>query len=201
VYANAARVARARDLNEALLLLESDLQLYVAERARGRVFVHAGVVGWNGRAIVMPGRSMSGKSTLVAALVRAGATYYSDEYAVFDAQGRIYPYARPLSLRGEDGAPAKKCPVQALGGDAGTVPLPAGLIVATEYRLGARWQPRALPPGQAMLSLLSHAVALRRQPQRTLVALRAVAFQAKGLKGCRGEAQDIAAAVLRAADR
>src|SRR5947207_9537482 len=75
VYANAARVARARDLNEALLLLESDLQLYVAERARGRVFVHAGVVGWNGRAIVIPGRSMSGKSKLVAALMRAGATY------------------------------------------------------------------------------------------------------------------------------
>src|SRR5689334_20943476 len=37
VYANAARVARTRDLDEALLLLESDLQLYVAEKARRRL--------------------------------------------------------------------------------------------------------------------------------------------------------------------
>ena len=43
------------------------------------------IVTWGrGRAIVIPGRTFSGKSTLVAELVRAGATYYSDEYAVED---------------------------------------------------------------------------------------------------------------------
>src|ERR1051326_6942658 len=90
LYVGAARIARTMDLHELYQILESDLQLHVAEMARRCLFVHAGVVGWGGRALVIPGRSFSGKSTLVAALVRAGATYYSDEYAVFDAQGRVH---------------------------------------------------------------------------------------------------------------
>jgi hypothetical protein len=199
VYANARRVARTLDLDEALLMLESDLQLYVAERARRRIFVHAGVVGWNGRAILLPGRSMSGKSTLVAALVRAGAAYYSDEYAVVDAQGRIYPYARPLSIRRQAGALPERYPAEALGGRAGTMPLPAGLIVASDYRYGSVWRPRALPAGQAVLTLLSNTVAARRQPQRALKALRLVALQAAMFKGTRGEAAVAAQQLLRAA--
>ena len=79
--------------------LESDMQRFVAEMAHRRVFVHAGVVGWQGKAIIIPGRTFTGKTTMVAELVRAGATYYSDEYAVFDLQGRVHPYARPLGMR------------------------------------------------------------------------------------------------------
>ncbi len=35
------------------------------------------------------GRPQSGTSTLVAELLRAGASYYSDQYAVLDREGRI----------------------------------------------------------------------------------------------------------------
>src|SRR5512145_597502 len=38
-YANSLRIARTSDLEAALEALESDLRLYVAERARDRVFV------------------------------------------------------------------------------------------------------------------------------------------------------------------
>src|SRR5438552_15631793 len=109
LYAGAARLARTKALEELFEPLESDLQMFVAEWARRRVFVHAGVVGWRGQAIVIPGPSLSGKTTLVVALVRAGATYYSDEYAVFDAQGRVHPYPRLLSIRGEHGEPPTRC--------------------------------------------------------------------------------------------
>src|SRR5436309_878862 len=68
LYAGPMRVARTLELGELLTSLESDLQLYVAERARRKVFVHAGVVGWRGKAIVIPGRSFAGKTTMVAAL-------------------------------------------------------------------------------------------------------------------------------------
>jgi hypothetical protein len=34
--------------------------------------------------------SYSGKTTLVSELIRAGATYYSDEYAVIDERGRVH---------------------------------------------------------------------------------------------------------------
>lgn len=66
LYGDTVQLARMRALDPALEALESDLHLYVAERARRRFFVHAGVVGWRGRAIVIPGRSFSGKTSLVA---------------------------------------------------------------------------------------------------------------------------------------
>src|SRR5688572_30895391 len=81
LYRNAERVARTDDFEQILEKLGADLQLYVAETAKRRIFVHAGVVGWKGQAVVIPGRSFSGKSTLVSEMIRAGATYYSDEYA------------------------------------------------------------------------------------------------------------------------
>ena len=50
LYADAVQLVRTKDTDQVLEALETDLQLYVAERARRRVFVHAGVVGWHGRA-------------------------------------------------------------------------------------------------------------------------------------------------------
>src|SRR5437868_5361339 len=52
LYGDAGRLTRTHDLSEALEAFESDLQLYVAATARRRLFVHAGVVGWRGRAAV-----------------------------------------------------------------------------------------------------------------------------------------------------
>jgi len=175
--------------------LASDLQLYVAEAARRRVFVHAGAVGWCGRAIVLPGRSFSGKTTLVAALLQAGATYYSDEYAVFDGHGRVHPYPTLLSIR-QGSAHPHKCPPEALGGRPGVKPLPVGLVVVCAYRPGARWQPRVLSPGRAVLALLANTISARRQPQRALATLQQVVCHATVLQGRRGEATEVAAALL-----
>src|SRR5262245_28191234 len=79
-YQDAGRLARTMEAAEVVATFERQLNLWIAENARDRVFVHAGAVGWKGRALLLPGRTFAGKSTLVAALVRAGATYYSDEY-------------------------------------------------------------------------------------------------------------------------
>ncbi len=200
LYADAVQLARTKDTEQVLEALETDLQLYVAERARRRVFVHAGVVGWRGRAIVIPGRTMSGKTTLVRALVRAGATYYSDEYAVFDERGRVHPYLKPMSMRENgDGRPMKILP-EALGRTNGVGPLPVGLVVATSYRPGVRWRPRQLLPGRAVMALLAHTVSARRTPERALTTLRQVVADAQVLKGARGEAEEIAETLLAATD-
>ena len=74
LYGDHLQLARSLDLDSLFDRFESDLRIFVAEWAKHRVFVHAGVVGWKGKAIVIPGRSFSGKSTLVAELVRAGLT-------------------------------------------------------------------------------------------------------------------------------
>src|SRR5436305_1371857 len=81
--------------------LERTLRQHLVLNAPDHVFVHAGVVAVEGVGIVLPGASLSGKSTLVAALVEQGASYYSDEYAAVDRAGSIHPFPRPISLRGE----------------------------------------------------------------------------------------------------
>ena len=196
LYADAIRAVRTTDTDQVLEALERDLQRYVAEQARRRVFVHAGVVGWSGKAIVIPGRTMSGKTTLVKALVEAGATYYSDEYAVLDERGRVHPYLKPLSIRENGGGRPKEIRPEALGGASGVKPLPVGLVVATSFREGARWRPRRLLPGRAVLALLAHTVSARSKPERALTTLRQVVADAPVIKGTRGEAAEIAEVLL-----
>ncbi|MDQ2799795.1 MAG: hypothetical protein M3Y13_09150 [Armatimonadota bacterium] len=193
LYQGIDRLARTHDLEEALAALQSDLHTQVAECAREHLFVHAGVIGWNGKAVVIPGRTFSGKSSLVAALVRAGATYFSDEYAVFDADGCVHPYAKPLSLRDEDGRPHGACSVADLGGVAATEPLPVGMIVSARYEAGARWRPRPLSPGRAMLTLLDNTVQVRRQPQAAMQTLQKAALGTEAFQSKRGEADQVAA--------
>lgn len=192
VYADADRIAGTPQIEQAIDAFESDLQLFVAETAPRRVFVHAGVVGWRGRAIVIPGRSFSGKTSLVAALVKAGAIYYSDEYAVLDDKGRVHHYARPLSIR-ERGLleKPKKYRVETLGGRAGVRPLPVGMVVVSKYKPGAKWRPKGLSEGEGALELMMNTVSARRQPAAMLEAIRSVVTHAPVVKGFRGEAREV----------
>jgi len=197
LYADVARVVRTHNLEEALQQLELHLHLYIAEMAPRYTFVHAGVVGWKGKAIVIPGRSLAGKSSLVAALVQAGATYYSDEFAVLDGRGRVHPYPIPLAIRqSEGGAPLVKCRVEDIGGVAGTRPLPVGLVLSTRYSTGTRFRPRPVSAGHAVLDLLANTLPARRRPERTLAVLSRIVSHAILLRGTRGEAAVAAQQVL-----
>ena len=197
LYSDAARLVRTHDLEETLSQLETDVELYIADRAPRRTFVHAGVVGWNGQAIVIPGRSGSGKSSLVKALVKAGASYYSDEFAVLDERGRVHPYAIPLAIRpGRGGTPHMKYRAEELGGVAGVCPLPVGLVLITRYVSGTRFRPRPLSAGRAVLELLAHTLPARRRPGRVLDALTQAVAQASVLRGARGEAEETARHIL-----
>lgn len=200
LYANHSLLARTEDAEELFERFESDLQLAVAEGARRRVFVHAGVVGWRGRAILIPGRSFTGKTTLTAELVRAGATYYSDEFAVLDSEGRVHPYAKPLSVREGGTHRQKSVRVEEFGGSGATKPLPVGLVVVSEFREAARaWRPRALTSGQGSLALLANTIPARRRPAEVLATLERVVRGATVLRGARGEAAEAARKILERA--
>jgi hypothetical protein len=197
LYSGGTRLARTNDFEEVLRLLELDMELYIGDQARRRTFVHAGVVGWKGRALVIPGRSFSGKSSLVQALVKAGATYYSDEFAVLDELGRVHPYAIPLAIRPRrDGDPPVKYRVEELGGVPGVGPLPVGLVLFTRYVLGARFNPRPLSAGRAVLELLSHTLPARRRPERVLDTLTRTVARASVVRSPRGEAEETARRIL-----
>lgn len=201
LYGDHLRISRSANVDDIFERFESDLRLFVGEFAPHRVFVHAGVVGWKGKAIVIPGRSYTGKSTLVAALVRAGATYYSDEYAVFDAKGLVHPFAKPLEIRAEGEFKQARVTVGELGGKSGTKPLPVGLVLMTGYKRGATWRPRKLSPGKGVLAMLFNTVSARRSPEKALSTLRHVTKQAEVLKGMRGDTTAVVDALLRRMDR
>src|SRR5438309_3618046 len=65
LYLDDRDIARAASAARIVRLAESNIRRHVAEFAVDRIFVHAGVVGWRGNAIVIPGRTFTGKSTLV----------------------------------------------------------------------------------------------------------------------------------------
>jgi hypothetical protein len=200
VYALGERLTRTDDLPWALHLLEAHLQEFVAEHARDRVFVHAGVVGWNGRAIVIPGSSHSGKSTLVAALIRAGAVYYSDEFAVFDRDGRVHPYPRPLSLRERAGDVGTPFAPERFGATIGIGPLPVGLIVVTRYQAKSRWKPRRLSGGKAAMALFANALCARSRPEEAFAAVGSAAKDALAWNSVRGDAEDTARRLIHDLD-
>jgi hypothetical protein len=200
LYQDTARIERTQDLEQLFEALSSDLRLYVAEYAKKRVFVHAGVVGWRNRAILIPGRSFSGKSTLTAELVRAGATYYSDEYAILDARGRVHPFLKPLSMR-NGGEEQTDVAAEQLGAVAEDRPVPVALIVVSNFKPAASWRPRVLSTGQGVLELLANTVAARRQPALTLATLGKAVTGASVLKSNRGEAAPTAAEILRWLER
>src|SRR5229473_2772773 len=157
-YWNLLRFARAREFDEVLEAFESHVQLTVAEYAPRRIFVHAGVVGWKDRAILIPGMSHSGKTTLVDMLIRAGATYYSDEYAVLDERGRVHPYPRALGMRSPNSFESKKVRAEDIGAAVGLKPLRVALVVSTNFKDGARWRPRPLSRGKGVLELMANTV-------------------------------------------
>jgi serine kinase of HPr protein (carbohydrate metabolism regulator) len=202
VYSDAVPVARVEGLDSAIDSLKSSLRLLVGEFARDRVFVHAGVVGWNGRAILIPGRSFTGKSRLTAAFVRAGARFYSDEYAVLSADGLVHPFAQPISIRDEASFRGHPLTAEELGeGGIGTEPLIPGLVLVSRYKQGAVWRARRLSPGRAMLDLLSNTLPARRRPAAALAALEQVVVAAPSYRVTRGEADEAVPRALRLLER
>ena len=196
LYSGVDLVADERRLTDVGPALAAHAEPVIAERAPDLLFVHAGVVGWDNRAIVMPGASFAGKTTLVRAWLEAGATYYSDEFAVLDRAGRVHPFARPLAIRDGSSAVTHRVPAAALGAASGTTPLSVGLVLVTSYRPGARWRPRRLTAAPALLALMRHTVAARGNPAHSMPILKQAVSAGIALAGPRSEARPVVSALL-----
>lgn len=181
----------------ALGMLDAQIRAQVALLAPEHIFVHAGVVAVKGEAVLLPGFTFTGKTTLTHALVEAGAVYYSDEFAVLDADGLVHPYPKPLSIRRRDGSGhTTETDAASLGAVTGREPIPAGLIAITSYRPGATLRPEPLAPGAALLALLGHTIPARTRPQQAMAAIKAAVQVAAAWKSDRGEADVTARAII-----
>jgi biotin carboxyl carrier protein len=77
----------------------SDTTTQAIDASDDYIAVHAGAVSSHGRGLILPAPPDSGKTTLVAALTRAGFSYLSDEVALIDpATGLLHPLPRPLAM-------------------------------------------------------------------------------------------------------
>ncbi|MFP5227794.1 MAG: hypothetical protein ACLGXA_09180 [Acidobacteriota bacterium] len=188
----------AAKLDSALIQLGGHMMMHVAEHSPDYVFLHSGVVGWQNRALLLPGASFAGKSTLVAELVRAGATFYSDEFALIDAEGRVHPFPRDLQLRSPGRVEQTVVPLAQLEGRAGKEPIPVSLVIFTQFAEDARWSPEPVSPGRAVLELLLHSTPVQRAPARVLATLTAMMRNATAWRSPRGEASAAARSLLAA---
>ncbi len=202
LFQNGEEIASGGSRKKFFKFFDSVVRAAVAELAVDRVFVHAGVVGWKGKAIVMPADSFKGKSTLTAELVRRGAEYFSDDFALFDCNGLVHAYPRPFAMRTTDGKFREyQITVESLGGAYGLDPLPVGLVLFTEYRAGAAWDPKILTPGGALLEMIPYALTFRHRPKFSLLVLNSVLSHAIIATSPRGSAEDFAEVILNFVDK
>lgn len=163
------------------------LELWVAEHAADLIFVHAAVVAIDGRAILLPGRSTCGKTTLTAALLRAGAVYGSDEYAVLSSDGKVHPYPRPLYMR--NGAGRERTSPSELGAATFAEPLPVAAVAHLRYEPDSQYLVEPISAGVAVLRLFDNTVGAQSRAEEALDALIAATDGIRAVDGVRGEAE------------
>jgi hypothetical protein len=86
----------------ALDFILSEVNRQTFERLDGQFLaVHSSAASLSGKGIVFPAPPDSGKTTLVAGLTAAGFEYLSEEMALFDREGFLHPFPRPLTMGAE----------------------------------------------------------------------------------------------------
>ncbi|MEO5857563.1 MAG: hypothetical protein ABIR33_01310 [Pyrinomonadaceae bacterium] len=176
--------------------LNGVIRAHVGALAKEWVFVHAGVVTWKGRAIILPGHSRQGKTTLVSELLRLGAGYMSDEYAILDSSGMVHPFERDLGVRpSANEPPAPVDPVQ-FGGKRTVDQVEAGMVVFTSYVEGSRWRPARMTLGNAILESVPEVIPFSFNTEFVLKVLNTTFNRAIIAKSDRGEARETAPKIL-----
>ena len=202
VFRNAELITKGRIDPYSSRYLNALIRLSVAEFSRHLVFLHAGAVGWKGKGIVLPAMSFQGKSTLVYELVKLGAEYYSDDFAILDAKGRLHPFPRDISLRSRhsDGEPHEIDP-QLIGATVGSGKIPVGLIFLTRYKPRSHWAPKRVSRGEGIFDLLPFTLPIRQKPHLALEVLNTAAAPAVIAKSMRADAKIAAKRLLEFFDK
>jgi len=200
LHLNGEPVSSGRSRWKFVKFFEALLRATVGEWAPEHVVLHAGVVGWKGKAIVMPADSFKGKSTITAELVRRGAAYYSDDFAILDKNGRVHAFPRMISMRDEKYRPYLLHP-ESLGGRRDEKPISVGLVLFTEYKKEAKWRPRVSTGGQGVLDMIPYALSFRRNPEFCLRVLNLVAGRAIIASSPRGTAEEFSQLILDYVDK
>jgi len=184
---NGVEVLSTADTADFVLGVLKAIDETVIYRLQSLKAVHAGAVVFEGRAILIPGSTHAGKSSMVAELLRRGATLLSDEYALIDEAGRVHAYPRPMLLRDSRMQQSPVLPAE-LGSDYAKEPVPVGWILALQYRPFSDWRIQEVPQSEALMILLRNTPhPMADSPAMVDFFLKAVSA-AKCFAGYRGDA-------------
>lgn len=155
-----------------------------------RIVLHAAAAARDGLGVLLPAPMESGKTTLVAGLVRRGFQYLSDEAVAIDPVTlELQPYAKPLSLDPGSWAvlpdlePAVEGRLRPWLGDqwqvaptsirpdAVAAPAPARLVVLPRYDKDAETTIESISGGRALLELAKCTFKWQRHGSRALYTL------------------------------
>jgi hypothetical protein len=179
------------------------------ERTKEFLLIHAGsVVTPRGEGVLLPAAAGSGKTTLVAGLIRSGFGFLSDEIGVIDHRGDVLrPYPRALNFKNGAAAIFPDLAVdknrslfpsgvgylraEEIRPDVMASPSAVRFVIAPRYEEGATTRVTALSPGETVKELWANALNRDTYGARALPILANVARGAKGyrlLSGDLGEA-------------
>jgi hypothetical protein len=167
---------------------------------------HAAAAAKDDRVVILPAPTGSGKTTLVAELVRAGMDYLSDEVVAIDPEsGLVHPVPKSLTLKagswplfpalsnpssrdGTDdlGTPRHIDPRQ-LREDSISGPAMPSLVVFPRYAPGAPTRLRGLTPDESLVSLAENSFNLAPHGKRGLRVLCQIVETAPCLELVMGE--------------
>ena len=195
VLVNERNICSAETISDAALATVKALDDVLVQKLRSLRAVHAGAVVLKGRALLIPGSSHAGKSSLVAELLRHGAKHLSDEYALVDEQGHVHAYPRPLLLRNGSSRQTLTLP-QDLNASFAREPVPVGWIVAVDYDPEVMWNVQQISQGEAVMLLLRNTPhEMGQSPEMINLFTRSAAL-AECYAGTRGDVVEAAERVL-----
>lgn len=194
-YRNEERILQFEKFEESYFeAVESKIQFSLAvSLPPHKFFLHAGAVSLNDCGIIIPGLSFSGKSTLVKEFIKAGAKYYSDDCAVIDREGNLYPYSKTLSIRNSSKI-GEIIEARSFGAELGEKPIQVGAVIFTEFAGDQIWQGNRIGQGKAVWNLaqnLFYPASMTLYPAETMQALSHLVQNAVLYSGKRGEAADL----------
>jgi hypothetical protein len=143
------------------------------------LWLHAGAVSRDGRAVLIAGPGGSGKSTLATLLVDRGFRYLGDDVVALDpSTGEVHPFPASPLVRTDPGRPLSASevlllPRRRVAIDASRVdraPTPVGLVVLPSYQPGELriWRSS---PAVAAIELVRHSMSFDTRPEDAIRTL------------------------------
>lgn len=218
IYHNQTLMAGGEDVGYVFDQLFWHINAEAVRQTGEYVLIHSGAVSTPaGQGVLIPGPSGTGKSSLVAGLVRGGFSYYSDEAAAIDPIGRLlHPYPKAITLK-STAVPDEYPDLETLHIDDRVgnrwyidptsvrpdiigSPCPVGFIFVSRYSPGTSGSIEEVSAAEAASTLGHSVMNIGRYRSRVLPLLAGLAQQARCYSMVSGNLRDAVAMITEATE-